>query len=243
MPPKPTNSRKQPRGPDRRPPAGAKKKIRAVIADEHSLYRRGLRELLRETERFDLAGELDHGDLALKAILEQKPDVAVLDIALPGLASLEIAARLKTNGSETHLVLLASQNDEKLFNQAMNLGVRGYVLKKNSEREILECILAAAGGDAYVSPALTDFLLRRRNHTDSLRRQQPGLAHLTMRERRVLRRIAQGKTSRQIGSECGISPRTVDSHRAHICDKLGLSGRNRLLQFALEHRDALSHFE
>jgi DNA-binding CsgD family transcriptional regulator len=85
--------------------------------------------------------------------------------------------------------------------------------------------------------------LKRRSKIESLSRRKPGLSYLTAAERRILKRIAQGKTSREIAAECSISPRTVDSHRAHICEKLGLTGSNRLLQFALEHRDALGHLE
>jgi DNA-binding NarL/FixJ family response regulator len=216
-------------------------KVRTVIADESTLCRKGLADLLREDGRFEVLAEAAHGEAAFKAIREQKPDVAVLDTALPGISGLEIAALLEARDSKTNLVLFAMQKDERLFNKAISLGIRGFVLKKQTESEILGCIAAVAAGEAYVSPLLTDFLLRRRSRTDSLGRRQPGLAHLTIAEKRILKRIAFGKTSRQIAGEDGISPRTVESHRAHIREKLGLQGSNRLLQFALEHRDALSH--
>jgi DNA-binding NarL/FixJ family response regulator len=218
-------------------------KFRVVIADENQLCRKGLRDLLGEDGRFDVVAEVDDGETGLQVILEQKPDVAVLDAVLPGMNGLEVAAVLKTRDQAINLVILASQKDEQFFNQAVNLGIRGYVLKKNALNEILDCITAVARGESYISSSLTDFLLRRRNTTESLRRRKPGLRHLTAAERRILKRIAQGKTSRQIAAECGISPRTVDSHRAHICEKLGLTGSNRLLQFAFEHRDALGHLE
>jgi DNA-binding NarL/FixJ family response regulator len=214
-----------------------------IIADESPLCRKGLRDLLEEDGRFEIVAEADHGQAALRAILSNKPDVAVLDSALPGICSLEVAALLKARNHKTNLVLLASQKDETTFNQAISLGIKGYVLRRNPPNEILECIAAAARDEAYVSPVLTDMLLRRRGRTDSLDRRQPGLGRLTAAERRILKNIAQGKTSREIASDCGISPRTVDSHRAHICEKLGLSGSNRLLQFAFEHRDALSHLD
>jgi DNA-binding NarL/FixJ family response regulator len=220
-------------------PSDRGRAIRVVIADENPLCRRGLRDLLREGGRFEVVNEAEEGKAALRHILEQNPDVAVLDAGLPEMSGLELAAILKAKDCATRLVIITQQKDEALFNQAISLGIRGYVLKRNAANEILDCIVAVHSGESYVSPFLSDFMLRRRNRTETLRRRKPGLGQLTASERRVLHRIAQGKTSRQIAEELGVSPRTVDSHRAHICEKIGLSGSNRLLQFAIEHRDAL----
>jgi DNA-binding NarL/FixJ family response regulator len=188
-------------------------KTRVVIVDDHPIFRQGMRQAIEGDRRLEVVGEAGNGEEAIQMIVEESPDVAVLDLNLSGV-----------NGFDA-------------------INALSYVLKKGPEREILECIRAAASGEAYVSPALTDLLLRRRNNTEKVRRQQPGLGQLTTGERRILARIAQGKTSRQIANDCGISLRTVDSHRANISEKLGLQGRNRLLQFALEHRDALSHLD
>lgn len=220
-----------------------RRKFRVVIVDENPLCRRGLRELLQEDERFEVVAEADHGESGLKAILEQKPHVAVLDSNLPGLGGLEVAALLKVKDGAIHPVILAQQKDEKHFNRAINLGIKGYVLRKNAAKEIVDCIAEVACGEAYISSMLTDFLLRRGRRAESLERRKPGLSRLTDAERRVLNRIAQGKTSKEIAAEWNISPRTVDSHRSHICEKLTLSGKNRLLQFALEHRDAFRHLD
>src|SRR3974390_2721506 len=98
-------------------------------------------------------------------------------------------------------------------------------------------------GESYVSPSLTGFLLRRRSRAELLAQKRPGLEDLTVAERRILKRIADGKTTKEIATEFFISPRTVESHRANICEKLSLTGTNRLLQFALQNRDALSHLD
>src|ERR1051325_10264668 len=221
-------------------PAEAKVKFSVVVGDENALCRRGLRDLLQEDDRLEIVAEADDGHAMLRMILEHKPDIAVLDAGLPGLSVLEAPALLKARGLQTGLVILTQQKDERIFNRAISLGIRGYVLKKHAANELLACIAAVAQGEAYVSPFLTDLLLRRRSRVDSLSRRQPGVTQLTPAEKRILKRIAEGKTSREIAADCGISPRTVDSHRANICEKLGLSGSNRLLQFAFEHRDALS---
>jgi DNA-binding NarL/FixJ family response regulator len=225
------------------PPAATTKKFQVIIADENPVCRRGLRDLLGKDPRFEIVAELEDGEALFETIVEKQPDVAVLDSTLPGLNGVELAALLKASEATTNLVMIASQSDEDAFNQAINAGVKGYVLKKSSEHELLDCIATTAAGGAYVSPALTDFLLRRHSSTERLRGEQPGLIRLTFQERRIINRIAQGKTSRQIAIECGISLRTVDSHRANICEKLGLNGRHRLLQFALQHRDALNHLD
>ena len=219
------------------------RKIRVVIVDENPLCRRGLRELLQEDERFEVVAEADQGEAGLKAILEQKPDVAVLDSNLPGIGGLEVATLLRAKDGAIRPVILAQQKDEKHFNRAINQGIKGYVLRKNAAMEMVDCIALVAGGEAYISSMLTDFLLRRGRRTESLERRKPGLSRLTAAERRVLNRIAQGKTSKEMAAEWNISPRTVDSHRSHICEKLNLSGKNRLLQFALEHRDAFRHLD
>ncbi len=211
-----------------------------VIVDDHPLFRQGLRQAVEADARFELVGEADHGQAALETIQQLQPHVAVLDVNLPGMNGLEIAAALRAKKSKTRLVILTVLKDEQAFNKALNLGINGYVLKENAADEILRCIAAVARSEAYVSPSLTDFLLRRRSRAESLAAHKPGLDDLTVAEKRILKRVAFGRSNKEIAAELFISPRTVESHRANICDKLQLSGSNRLLQFALENRDALS---
>lgn len=214
-----------------------------VIVDDHPLFRQGLRQAVEADSRFQVVGESDHGEKACQLIQNLQPDVAVLDINLPGMTGLEVAAKLRATKSRTHQVILTMLKDEQAFNKALNLGIEGYVLKDNAAEEILNCIASVARGEAYVSPSLTDFLLRRRRHADVLGARKPGLDDLTMAERRILKRIALGRTTKEIAAELFVSPRTVESHRANIASKLELSGSNRLLQFALENRDSLSQLD
>jgi DNA-binding NarL/FixJ family response regulator len=215
-------------------------KIRVMIVDDHPLFRQGLRQAIGGDSRFEIAGEADNGQAALDRILELRPEVAVLDVNLPGLSGLEVAAALRAKKMRVSIVILTMLKDEQAFNKALNLGIHGYVLKENAADEILNCIAAVSRGEAYVSPSLTDFLLRRRSRAESLASHKPGLDDLTVAEKRILKRVALGKTTKQIAAELFISPRTVESHRANICEKLELIGANRLLQFALENRDALN---
>ncbi len=218
-------------------------KTRVVIVDDHPLFRQGLRHAIEGDPRLHVVGEAADGVTALELILKEKPDVSVLDLNLPRMSGFDVIGALKSKHSPTHIVILTMLKEERAFNTALNLHVNGYVLKENAAAEIINCIAAVADGESYVSPSLTDFLLRRRSRTEQLARKRPGLDDLTVAERRILKRIADGKTSKEIAAEFFISPRTVESHRANICEKLDLTGSNRLLQFALENRDALSHLD
>jgi DNA-binding NarL/FixJ family response regulator len=215
-------------------------KIRVVIVDDHPLFRQGLRQAVAGDARFDVVAEADNGRTALEIIQQIKPDVAVLDINLPGATGLEVVATLRAKKTKVRLVILTMLKDELAFNKALNLGINGYVLKENAASEILSCIAAVARGEGYVSPSLTDFLLRRRGRAESLASHKPGLEDLTVAEKRILKRVALGRTNKEIAAELFISPRTVETHRANIIEKLALAGSNRLLQFALENRDALN---
>jgi DNA-binding NarL/FixJ family response regulator len=216
-------------------------RIRVLIVDDHPLFRQGLRQVIASDSRFELAGEADGAEAALKLSQNTQPDIIVLDVNLPRMSGLELAGLLQTKKCQAGLVVLTMLKDEQVFNQAMNLGVKGFVLKENAASEILNCMASVAAGEPYVSPSLTSLLLRRRNRAETLAARTPTLEDLTMAERRILKAIAQKKTTKEIASELFISPRTVESHRANISTKLALKGSNSLLQFALEHRDALEH--
>src|ERR1700749_1496353 len=129
-----------------------------MIVDDHPLFRQGRRQPMAGDSRFEVIGEAEDGQAALDRILELRPEVAVLDVNLPTLSGLEIAAALRAKKSKVNLVILTMLKDEQAFNRALNLGIHGYVLKENAADEILKCIAAVARNEAYVSPSLTDFL-------------------------------------------------------------------------------------
>jgi DNA-binding NarL/FixJ family response regulator len=218
-------------------------RFRVTITDENVLCRKGLQDLLEQDGRFQIVAAADNTPAALEAIAKLEPDVAIVDASLPDSNGLDLVTFIRAKSLKTHIVVFVPDRDERFLNQAIGLGIEGYLLKRISSKEILNGIVTVASGEAYVTPALTNFLLKRRGKFETLNRRRPGVAHLTVTERRVLKSISQGKTSREIATQFGVSPRTVDSHRAHICEKLGLSGSNRLLQFALEQREALSYLD
>jgi DNA-binding NarL/FixJ family response regulator len=215
------------------------KRTTVLIVDDHPLFRSGLRQVIAGDPRFELVGETGDGEAALQMIQEKKPDVAVLDVNLPGLSGLEITRKLQTKRLATRVIILTMHKDEETCNRALDIGAKGFVLKENAVEEILKAIAAVAEGEHYLSSTISSYLVRRRNRAEMLAAKKPGLDDLTKAERRILTLIAEKKTSRQIGAELFISPRTVEAHRANICAKLGLTGSHSLLQFALENRSAL----
>lgn len=215
------------------------KPVRVAIVDDHPLFRQGLRQVLAGDLRYECIGEAGDGPAALELIARERPEVAVLDINLPGLSGLEVVRVVQERRLPTKLVVLTMCNDEETFNRAMDLGALGFVLKENAVAEVLESIHAVAHGRHYLSPSISGYLLRRRSRSIALAASRPGIEELTKAERRILQLIALNKTSREIAAELFVSPRTVETHRANICAKLGLRGSHRLLQFALENRSAL----
>ena len=214
-------------------------KIKVLIVDDHPLFRRGLRQVVEGDARFELVGETGDGLAALQLIQEKKPDVAALDVNLPGLSGLEIARKLQAKKNPTRVIILTMYKEEETFNRAMDFGVKGFVLKENAVEDILNGIAAGARGEHYLSPSISGYLVRRRGRAESLAAEKPGLDTLTKAERRILKLIAEKKTSKEIAAELFISPRTVEAHRANISAKLELQGSHSLLLFALENRNAL----
>lgn len=209
-----------------------------LIVDDHPLFRAGLRQALGDP-RFELIGEIGDGQAALQFILEKKPDVAVLDLKLPGLTGLEITHKLQAARSPTRVIILTMHNEEELCNRALDYGAMGFILKENAVEEIVKAIAAVAEGQHYFSPSISSYLIRRRDRVDALTKQKPGLHDLTKAELRILKLIAMKKTSKEIATELFISPRTVEAHRANICSKLDLHGSHSLLWFVSHHKSEL----
>ena len=213
--------------------------IKVLIVDDHPLFRQGMRTLVESHSMFEFVGEAGDGPTALAMIEKVKPDVAVLDVSLPGLTGLEVARQIQVRHGKTGVAILTMHNDADTFNRAMDLGVLGFVLKDNAMQDIVNCIKAVAAGEHYLSPTISYYLVHRRNKAEALAAKKPGLEDLTKGEMRVLKLIAEKKTSREIAAELFVSQRTIEAHRANISAKLALQGSHSLLRFALENRSAL----
>lgn len=210
-----------------------------LLADDHPVFRRGLRMVIASDPQFNVLDEAADGVLALARIRELRPDVALLDINMPQQSGIEVARTLQREQLNTRVVFLTMHRDEATFNAALDLGASGYLLKESAVEEIVSCLKAVAVGEKFVSPQLSTFLLNRGSRVRSLQEQKPSLADLTPAELRVLKLIAEQKTTREIAELLFISPRTVERHRENICTKLELRGSNALLKFALENKQVI----
>jgi len=215
------------------------KEIRIVIADDHPIFRRGLRTLIEADPLLKVVAEADDGQSALARIQELQPDVVVLDIDMPPPDGLAIAHQLREQRLAVAAIFLTMHKDEALLNAALDAGAKGFVVKDGAANEIVGCIKAVAAGQSYFSPTLSGHLIGRRNQADSLASQSTLLDGLTASERRVLLLVAESKTNKEIAEKMFISVRTVEHHRSNICAKLGLTGKNALLSFALAHKSEL----
>ena len=207
-----------------------------VLADDHPIFRHGLEELIERAPGLRVVAVADNGRTALELIASHTPDVALLDLDMPELDGFAVARRAGELHLSCHLVILTLHRDALHLDRAIDLGVRGYLVKDGAATEVIDCIRAVAAGGEYVSPALSSHLLRRSRRLVSA--SQPGGVTLTPAERRVLALLAELKTTRQIAAELGVSPRTIDNHRAHLCAKLELQGPHALTKFALEQKDS-----
>jgi DNA-binding NarL/FixJ family response regulator len=216
-----------------------KTEIKIVIADDHPLVRDGLRRAIEAAANLKVVAEAGDGQTALDRILALKPDVAVLDIDMPGMSGFDVARALREKGIPSAIIFLTIHREEDFFNEALDLGAQGYVLKDSAASDIVTGIKAVADGQHFTSPAMTSYLINRSRRAAEFRRSKPTLDDLTPTERQVLRLIADYKTSKEIADELGVSHRTIETHRANISAKLELRGSHSLMKFALSHKSEL----
>jgi DNA-binding NarL/FixJ family response regulator len=213
--------------------------LKILLADDHNIFRQGLVKIIEGKENYEIVAEVDNGDDALRSILQLEPDVAVLDISMPGKTGLEVARELMNENLKTRLVILTMYKDEDFLEEAVDLEVKGYVLKNNTGDELLKAIECAARDESYISQLFSDVLVRRREKRKQTLSENPNLDTLSPTEKIILKNISKNKTSKEIAKEMFISFRTVQKHRANICSKLNLNGWNALLTFAISNKSSI----
>lgn len=215
-------------------------RIRVVIADDHPIFREGLAKVIARDARIRIVAEAEDGAEAIDLLLEHRPEVAVVDIDMPINDGFAVTRTVVDKKLPTRVIILTSHKNEEIFRTALDIGVAGFVLKDGAVTEIVNAIRLVAEGKNYFSPELSTYLLARANRSADFARNKPSINDLTPTERRVLSLIAAEKTSREIAEFLSVSIRTIEHHRAHICDKLDLHGFNAVVRFAIAHRSELS---
>lgn len=211
-----------------------------LIADDHPLIRKGLRQVIEAETNFEVIGEAADGRQALGLIQQYQPQIAILDVSMPELGGFEVASELRQSKLNVAIIFLTMHKDKNLFNKALDLGAKGYLLKDSALDEIVDALNAVAQGRPFVSAPLSGYLVQRMDRIGLLAQHVPGLNDLTPTEKRILKLIANYKTSKEIAEELHIHYRTVDNHRTNISNKLGLQGSHALLKFAVEHQAELA---
>jgi DNA-binding NarL/FixJ family response regulator len=202
--------------------------IRVIVADDHKIFKQGLMKLLQSAEDVSVIGEAGEGYEAVTLIEKKKPDIAILDISLPGLNGFEIAEEIHKKGIETKVIFLTMHTDLLTAQKAILSSASGYVLKDNAFEDLLYAIKSVVSGGKFISPLISDKVLNvyaARERKDDI---------LTARETIILRLIASGLTNKQIADKLSISVKTVDTHRTKIMQKLNARKTADPVRYALK---------
>ncbi len=207
-------------------------KIRIVLADDHPIVLDGLRNLIRAEPDFELVGEAASGLNALKIIREQRPDVAVLDISMPELNGIVLSRRLAGEMPTLRLLILTLHEDRAYLNQALEAGVRGYVLKRSAVENLVQAIRAVLVGGLYIDPAIVGRVFESKQINKRLAGRKGVSPALTDREADVLKMAALGFTNKEIASRLDVGVKSIETYKARGLEKLGLKTRAELVRYA-----------
>ena len=208
--------------------------VRVILAEDHTIVRKGLRALLDEAGHIDVVGEAQNGHEALALVEEFRPDVVIMDISMPHLNGLEATRRIKSKYPSMKVVILTVHLAEEYILQSLRAGAHGYLVKQSAPRELVQAIDKAIADQIYVSPQVGSHDISELIHRSQRETKHDRYASLTRREREVLQLIAEGNDVGQIAMMLFISEKTVRAHRSHLMNKLGLHNSAALTRYALQ---------
>jgi DNA-binding NarL/FixJ family response regulator len=212
--------------------------LRILVADDHALMRRGIRMLIEAVDGWRVCGEAHRGDEAVAQAEKLKPDIAVVDISMPGLHGLEAAKRIREVSPGTEILILTMHHSDQLILDLLEAGVRGYIVKSDSDRDLVTALENLAKKKPFFSTHATELILTKYNSGQQTKGDPVELTRgrLTSREREIVRLLADGKSSPAIATVLGLSPKTVDTHRSNIMRKLRVHTTSELVRYAVRNR-------
>jgi DNA-binding NarL/FixJ family response regulator len=206
------------------------RRTRILLADDHAVVRQGFKMLLDAQPDMEIVGEASNGREAVESAETLRPDVVIMDVAMPELNGIEATRRLAASAPHTRVIALSMHKDSVYVREILRAGARGYLLKDSGAEDLVSAIRAVAKGESYLSPAVSNAVL------DDYRKHVTNpIDLLTSREREVLQMLAEGKTNKEIAGVLNLSVYTVDAHRGRIMEKLNLHSINDLVRFAVRN--------
>jgi len=202
--------------------------MRVLIADDHGIVRSGLRLLLERQDGIDVIAEADNGTDARDIALRERPDLAILDVKMPGLSGLEVTREIREHAPEVSVLVLSMHDEDRYLFEALKAGASGYVLKRAADTDLLDAIDAVKRGEPFLTPEAQQALIK-----DVLGRGQSGEAELTPRELEVVTLVAEAHTNKEIAEILSLSEKTVENHRSNAMRKLGMRDRVELVRYAI----------
>jgi DNA-binding NarL/FixJ family response regulator len=213
--------------------------LRIVIADDHEIFRIGLRQVISDAEGMTVVGEAVNGYGALGQVRSLKPHVLLLDVQMEVMDGFDTARAVRAERLPVQIVILTQDKSERSFNEAMDIGVRGYLIKDTAYVEVLKAIRLVASGKHYVSAELSSFLVNRSERAGLRAPSQESINSLSPTDRRILKLLVKFKSNEEIAAELHLSHHTIQHRREDMCRRFHLSGHHALLKFAIEHQSEL----
>ncbi len=211
-----------------------KKKIRVLVADDHTIVRKGLCALLDGDKEIEVVGDAENGREAIKKVEQVQPDIVLMDITMPGLNGLETTRQLKKRHPKTKILILTMHDNEEYIFETLRAGASGYLVKRTAPEELISAIHAVNRGESFLSPSISKRVIAGYIRVgQSEQEEDEAFEKLTDREREVLQLIAEGRVNREIAELLHISIKTVETHRSHIMEKLNIRNIAELTQYAI----------
>jgi len=211
-------------------------RIRILLADDHTLFRQGVRTLLASETDMEVVGEAADGSAAVERAAELKPDVVLLDIGMPGPSSFETTRQIKRNRPETKVLFLSMYDDEDYLLEGMEVGANGYVLKDSPALQLVAAVRDVYRGGSYLSPRMLSQLVNDFRTRVKTSDRTPRFASLTPREKEVLKMLAEGNSVKEVATQLNLSVKTVEAHKFNLMRKLDIHNKAHLVQYAIQKK-------